>query len=222
MNQASIDEREDTLSGQTDVRKRPRSSTGNGTSGSKPVKQQRTGSLRSTSTRSKYFAQDESNGKKVEAESEDEALGLESSPEGEESDFEGSASKASTPAPSEEDEEDDFSDEKPVKKRKSLSKKSPITASKAAKGQELWREGVKAGLGPGKQVVIKKPKARAAGSTPYSDSTIHPNTLLFLKDLRANNDREWLKSEYRISSMVACTFTCFVVWACKQASGCMQ
>ncbi|EER36782.1 conserved hypothetical protein [Histoplasma capsulatum H143] len=32
-----------------------------------------------------------------------------------------------------------------------------------------------------------------AGDTLYEDHTIHPNTMLFLKDLKANNQREWLK-----------------------------
>ncbi len=40
---------------------------------------------------------------------------------------------------------------------------------------------------------IPLPKAREAGDQPYEDSRIHPNTFLFLKDLKANNNREWLK-----------------------------
>jgi hypothetical protein len=40
---------------------------------------------------------------------------------------------------------------------------------------------------------IPLPKARDAGDTPYEDSRIHPNTFLFLKDLKANNNRDWLK-----------------------------
>ena len=40
---------------------------------------------------------------------------------------------------------------------------------------------------------IPLPKARDAGAQPYEDSRIHPNTFLFLKDLKANNNREWLK-----------------------------
>lgn len=48
---------------------------------------------------------------------------------------------------------------------------------------------------PGTQVIFKKPKARPAGKVPYTDETIHPNTLLFLADLKANNKREWLKGE---------------------------
>ena len=61
------------------------------------------------------------------------------------------------------------------------------------KEKELWREGVKTGLGPGKEVFFKKPKARDAGDVPYQDRTLHPNTMLFLQDLTKNNDREWLK-----------------------------
>ena len=70
-----------------------------------------------------------------------------------------------------------------------------IKASPGEKGKELWRPGVSAGLGPGTQVVIAKPKARAEGKVKYSDDTIHPNTMVFLGELRENNDREWLKSK---------------------------
>lgn len=82
------------------------------------------------------------------------------------------------------------------KKSRTTSKTNPTTITSAAsgsKGHELWRAGVKTGLGPGTQVIIKKPQARSAGRTPYTDATIHPNTLLFLRDLAANNDREWLR-----------------------------
>jgi hypothetical protein len=64
---------------------------------------------------------------------------------------------------------------------------------KHADEKELWKPGAK--LVPGTQLVIKKPKARDAGDTPYTDDTIHPNTMLFLKDLATNNDRQWLKCE---------------------------
>jgi hypothetical protein len=40
---------------------------------------------------------------------------------------------------------------------------------------------------------IPLPKARGAGDQPYEDSRIHPNTFLFLRDLKANNRRDWLK-----------------------------
>ena len=108
-------------------------------------------------------------------------------------------------AESEEDESE--SDTKPKKKRgpKSVSKVSGsnTTAVKIGKkGQELWRPGVKSSLAPGEAIYIALPKARSAGSTPYTSSTVHPNTLLFLGDLRQNNDRDWLKThdaDYRAS-----------------------
>ena len=105
-------------------------------------------------------------------------------------------------------EDDDYgndSDDGP-KSRKGAKPKGRVTSSPAirTKGAELWRPGVKAGLGPGNQVVIKKPQARPAGKTPYEDETIHPNTLLFLKDLKANNERQWLKSKSRFPSFSSC------------------
>lgn len=73
--------------------------------------------------------------------------------------------------------------------RPGKSKALPIHAKSDNDG---WREGAK--LEPGTRLVIKKPKARDAGDTPYLDDTVHPNTMLFLKDLAANNERQWLKS----------------------------
>lgn len=55
-------------------------------------------------------------------------------------------------------------------------------------------------IGPGTQVIIKKPKARPAGKTPYAEDTIHPNTLLFLSELKDNNRREWLKRKYTMEA----------------------
>ncbi|KAI9370652.1 hypothetical protein BJX61DRAFT_535429 [Aspergillus egyptiacus] len=72
----------------------------------------------------------------------------------------------------------------------------------SSKKKELWREGVKTGLGPGKEVFIKKPKARDPGDVPYCDETLHPHTMLFLSDLARNNERQWLKAhdaDYRNS-----------------------
>lgn len=70
-------------------------------------------------------------------------------------------------------------------------KKALSIRKKQAEGKDLWKQGAK--LAPGTQIIIKKPKAREAGDTPYMDETIHPNTMLFLKDLAANNERQWLK-----------------------------
>jgi uncharacterized protein (TIGR02453 family) len=53
---------------------------------------------------------------------------------------------------------------------------------------------------PPKVTFIPLPKLRATNGIPYTDETLHPNTLLFLRDLKAHNQRPWLKShdeEYR-------------------------
>lgn len=110
------------------------------------------------------------------------------------SDF-GDDAEESGPSDAEESDEYDSEDELKSRKKSTLRKSTSSSAAIRAGGEDVWRPDVKAGLGPGKQVIIKKPKARAAGKVPYSDETIHPNTLLFLQDLKANNDRQWLKSK---------------------------
>lgn len=44
-----------------------------------------------------------------------------------------------------------------------------------------------------KVVFIPHAKMRDDGGVPYTDDLVHPNTLEFLKDLKANNVRSWLK-----------------------------
>lgn len=91
-----------------------------------------------------------------------------------------------------ESEEFDSEDDSKPKARAGRKHNTPKNASQAV-GDDLWREGVKTGLGPGKQVFIAKPKPRDDGGIAYSPEKIHPNTMLFLADLKKNNDREWLK-----------------------------
>lgn len=108
---------------------------------------------------------------------------------------------------SEDVDEPSSDDEQPRRKRRApatANKNEQPTLKSAGKGNELWRQGVKTGLAPGTQIVIKKPEPRTAGSTQYADDTIHPNTMLFLGDLKANNDREWLKSELQPISFNSC------------------
>lgn len=111
-----------------------------------------------------------------------------------------SANDMSSSPPSDIDDEDEdeySSTEEAPRKRKpgrvGRKKANVAESSKPAKGQELWRPGVKTGLAPGEALFIKLPKAREAGKTPYRDDTVHPNTLAFLEELKENNDREWLK-----------------------------
>lgn len=46
---------------------------------------------------------------------------------------------------------------------------------------------------PPKVTFIPLPKLRDTGGIEYADDRLHPNTLAFLGDLKANNKRSWLK-----------------------------
>lgn len=145
----------------------------------------------STPKRSKYFSHPPSSSSEPESEIANEESGYE--------DEDASASAVSSPPSSsnEDEDEDEYASNeegtKSTKRRRGRSSNGAV--AKAAKGQELWRPGVKTGLGPGKQVFIALPKARGEGGVRYADSRIHPNTMLFLGELKGNNDREWLKGE---------------------------
>lgn len=143
-------------------------------------------------TLDKYVYDTESESADVESAIEKEGSGYEDEDE--------SASNMSSPPQSEGDneEEDEYiSAEETSRKRKSgragQKRANGTQSSKPVKGQELWRPGVKTGLAPGEALFIKLPKARETGKMPYKDDTVHPNTLLFLEELKENNDREWLK-----------------------------
>ncbi|KAM0700455.1 hypothetical protein Q7P35_012176 [Cladosporium inversicolor] len=161
----------------------------------------KTRTQKATPTKSQYFSKGEQNDAHSGSQDDDDA----SAPEDDGDDDPASAAEEDLSefgsAPESDDAEDDEDDEEeyeseveqPKSRRKSASAKIMAASSKKKSGGELWREGVKTGLGPGQEVIIKKPKARPAGKVPYSDETIHPNTILFLKDLKENNNREWLK-----------------------------
>ena len=148
-----------------------------------------------TPTKSKYF---------LETDSEDEDVDV---PETDESGYEDQNASVADDLPSDEpgteDDYDSEEDSKRKRKPKKASKNADGTVGGVSsavnaileKGKELWRPGVKAGLGPGKQVFIEKPKPRGDGGIKYAPEKIHPNTMTFLKDLKANNDREWLKGK---------------------------
>ena len=129
----------------------------------------------------------------------------------EESGYEDEDNSATPLTEEEEEDEPTSEDDTPKRRKKAAAKKKPgIKATpKAGKGKELWRPSAKVDAEPGQEVFIKLPKAREAGKTPYKDEMVHPNTMLFLKDLKANNDREWLKfhdADYRQSKKDFDTF----------------
>jgi hypothetical protein len=150
------------------------------------------GKVKSTPTKSKYFEDPDSGDDEV-PESADELA--DSGYEDED------LSAIEEPSGTETGTDDDFDSEGEGKKRgpKGRVKKPKVGATSAIstvlqKGKELWRAGVSTGLGPGKQVYIEKPKPRGDGGIKYVPERIHPHTMAFLKDLKNNNDREWLKS----------------------------
>lgn len=107
------------------------------------------------------------------------------------SDFEADSSRdPESESDNNETSEDDVEPKKGTPKGRPGKRVLPIH-KKQVDEKELWKSGAK--LPPGTQLIMKKPKARDAGDTPYSDDTIHPNTMLFLEDLAANNERQWLK-----------------------------
>ncbi|KAL4989474.1 hypothetical protein BDW68DRAFT_156879 [Aspergillus falconensis] len=157
-------------------------------------------SVKSTAKRSKYFKTDEAakpkrKAKKRAVESEDDFIAKDDEDghsSGSDSDFWHSEVPTTAGRKAISQTAKDF-----AQKRGTLLE-APVSPGK----KELWREGVKTGLGPGKEVFIKKPKARDPGDIPYTDDTLHPNTMLFLKDLAKNNERQWLKAhdaDYRVS-----------------------
>ncbi|KAL8723112.1 MAG: hypothetical protein Q9225_000515 [Loekoesia sp. 1 TL-2023] len=169
---------------------------------------------RITPKKSQFFSRSSLSTGEPESEIEAEASGYE--------DEDASASALSTPPPSEsesEESEEYVSSEEAERKakhrksgkgkggREGSTKKvaSGVAATAQAvvqKGKELWRPGVKTDLAPGEEVFIKLPKARGDGGIKYKEGVIHPNTMLFLGDLKKNNDREWLKvhdADYRQS-----------------------
>ena len=163
--------------------------------------------LKTTPKKSQYFSNTDESSSEVESDFEREESGYE--------DEDASASAISSPpenASESESPEPSSDDSAPKKKRKrgpSASKANRKVAVKTngdgvvvgSKGQELWRPGVKSKLAPGEAVFVPLPKARGDGGIKYEEGKVHPNTMLFLGDLRANNDREWLKGmDYPCSS----------------------
>lgn len=87
----------------------------------------------------------------------------------------GDQNPSSESEPDEPASEDDTEPDKATPRgRPAKSRSLPIHKARVNE-KDLWKPGAK--LLPGTQLIIKKPKARDAGDTPYIDATIHPNTM---------------------------------------------
>lgn len=140
--------------------------------------------VKSTTKKSKYFETASSDEPATESDSDGDDSG---------SAYEEKASDASSAQDSEPEEPSDSEEDSKTPRSKGKQGRGTVSDTDALKSKELWREGVRTGLGPGKEVFIPKPKARDPGNVAYRDETLHPNTRLFLLDLAKNNDRQWLK-----------------------------
>ncbi|CAM1506384.1 Fc.00g060250.m01.CDS01 [Cosmosporella sp. VM-42] len=107
------------------------------------------------------------------------------------------------------DNETDHSD--PPPKKRGRGRPPKVQALKKEESEEEFREepeeeneseeeDVDEEDAPPKVTVIPLEKMRDTGGVEYEDEKLHQNTMLFLKDLKANNRRPWLKAhdgEYR-------------------------
>ncbi|OAA48927.1 hypothetical protein BBO_01972 [Beauveria brongniartii RCEF 3172] len=103
-------------------------------------------------------------------------------------------------------------DEKPVKKKAKVNSGSRVKqkqdsdedeytaeAQLAAEAEEEEEEEEEEEDDENRQMkvtIVPLEKLRDDGGVPYEDHKVHRNTLLFLKDLKANNRRPWLKCKF--------------------------
>lgn len=97
-------------------------------------------------------------------------------------------------------------DKAPVKKQRRLSEKRKSAPKQVEEDQYVQEtadehhedeeeEDDEGDDAPRRVEIIPLEKMRDTGGVEYEDHKIHRNTLLFLKDLKANNKRSWLKCE---------------------------
>lgn len=104
------------------------------------------------------------------------------------------------------DDDDEYEAEPPPRKRGRVSKGSakkevPADESDDYKDEEGGDDDVEEADGevdedaPMKVTILPLEQMRGTGGVDYEDERVHKNTMLFLKDLKANNKRSWLKCE---------------------------
>lgn len=87
----------------------------------------------------------------------------------------------------------DYSEDDRPRSKKTTARRTSAKTTPTARVVSSTDQNVK--LKAGEVRITEIPKARPAGKIPFEDHTLHPNTFLFLKDLKSNNDRPWLKCE---------------------------
>jgi hypothetical protein len=83
-----------------------------------------------------------------------------------------------------EEDDDDAYDEEDLPKKQSNGRKKKLKVEEDEDDDE----------DEPKVTFVPHAKLRGTGGVPYEDDRLHQNTMLFLKDLKANNKRSWLKA----------------------------
>lgn len=118
---------------------------------------------------------------------------------GSEDDYQAEEDDTAQSSPEDEASEESFNEEDTKPRQRNARRSIGIARGTKSKSKTDDRNGSGTGLGPGREVIVRMPKPRLAGKTPYEPHRIHPNTLLFLKDLAQNNSRDWLKGAVPLS-----------------------
>ncbi|KAK9236809.1 hypothetical protein V1525DRAFT_405729 [Lipomyces kononenkoae] len=176
---------------------------------SSQTKQAKSNAQKQTNTRSEYFNR---NGSGINSSNEYESdlseliEDVESDPDEDGSEFGSSVDNESEDDKgSVEYESRDEEDVNSVKKRKlgtrNPARKSQTTPKKSTKRpKRVEDDDNNDGEFDSREVFIPKRPPRPLNGIDYEQHNIHPNTFLFLKDLKKNNEREWFwdhESEYR-------------------------
>ena len=106
-----------------------------------------------------------------------------------------SESEAEIDEPSEVDDHSDADSEVETKGKGKGKGKGRVPGNAQGNGMKSGLQGWKKTITSNgvEQMVIDIPGKKDPGDTPYADGRIHPNTLEFLRELKRNNKREWLK-----------------------------
>ncbi|KAK7208101.1 hypothetical protein BZA70DRAFT_287425 [Myxozyma melibiosi] len=135
-----------------------------------------------------------------ESEVDDDALDDDSDEEdGEESfsEFEEEDGEPESEEVSEEEVVSDDEEEETSKRRKGPSPRGTPKKKRKSTGGDDSADGF-----DGREIFIPKRAPRTDGGIPYKPNQLHPNTLLYIRELKDNNERDWFwdhEAEYRVA-----------------------